>query len=364
MPASDNSDTKYRQVREAISEMIRSGRVLPDQRLPAERELARLHQVSYMTARRAVTEMVEAGLLERRGREGTFVRAYGAEKLTGTTLHLIYPDFDTPAIKTMLRLSLGECEKRGWETDIIRLNPNTERLALRALQERELALVLVEGPELQGALGEAMQRAQGHAVLIGNRLDGMGVPSVLADDAQAIRLAVGHLHRAGHQKIALVSDHPHHAIDRVQIAAWRSCLSGIEREIGHSVPQDLIVIGTPRHECVTQYAFESIKAYFESGGTATAIITPSDEIAVPALAACRATEKAVPDAVSLVNLGDSPLMSLAFPPITSIDIGLEAHIAQSMEFLDAAARDLANPFDCLRLIEPYLVERDSVTTPF
>ncbi|MBW3636485.1 MAG: LacI family transcriptional regulator [Armatimonadetes bacterium] len=364
MQASDSSEsTKYRQVREAISDSIRTGRILPDGRLPAERELARLHNVSYMTARRAVTEMVEAGLLERRGREGTFVRADGAGRLSTTTLHLIYPDFDTPAIKTMLRLSLGECEKRGWQTNVIRLNPNTERLALRALQDQELAMVLVEGPLLQTALGDAMQRAEGHAVLLGNRLDGVGVPSVLADDAQAVRLAVQRLHQAGHQKIALVSDHPRYAIDRVQIATWRSYLKTIERDVGHTLPQDLIVIGTPRRECVTQYSFEGVKAYFESGGAATALITLNDEIALAALSACRAAGKAVPEAVSLLNCGDSAMMALAHPSITCIDVHLETHIAQAMELLDAAAQDLANPFDCLRLIEPHLVERESVAAP-
>ncbi len=362
MQPSDSS-AKYRQVREAISDSIRSGQVGSDERLPAERELARLHGVSYMTARRAVVDMVEAGLLERRGREGTFVRPYGAKRLTTTTLNLIYPDFDTPAIKAMLRLSLGECEKRGWKTNIIRLNAGTELLALRALREGELAMVLVEGPELQGALGEALQKAQGRAVLIGNRLDGVGVPSVLADDAQAVRLAVNHLQHAGHEKIALLSDHPTHAIERVQIATWRACLKSIERQAGHQVPQDLIVIGTPRHECVTQYSFEGVKAYFESGGEATALITLYDEMALAALSAIRAVGKTAPESVSLLNLGDSAMMALAYPPVTCIDIHLESHILQGMELLDAAAQDLANPFDCLRLIEPHLLARESVAAP-
>ncbi|PQV64220.1 DNA-binding transcriptional regulator, LacI/PurR family [Abditibacterium utsteinense] len=353
---------KHRLVREAINHSIRSGEVRPGERLPAERELARLHGVSYMTARRAVTEMVEAGLLERRGREGTFVRAYGASRLSTTVVHLIYPDFDTPSIKAMLRFSLRECENRGWKTHIIRLNPSNERLAVRALQDGELAMVLVEGPELQGALGEAMQKADGRAVLIGNRLDGVGVPSVLADDAQAVRLAVRHLREKGHEKIALLSSHPRHAIDRVQIATWRSSLSAIEREVGHAVPQDLIVINTPRHESETEFTLEGVKAYFERGGKATALITPNDEMALATLAACRASEKNVPEAVSIVNSGDSPMMTVAHPTVTCIDVHLEAHIAQAMEFLDAAVQNLANPFDRLRLIEPHLIERESVAS--
>lgn len=359
-PSNSNEVAKHRQVRDAISESIRSGNLRPNDRLPAERELARLHNVSYMTARRAVSEMVEAGLLERRGREGTFVRAYGASRLTTTTVHLICPDFDTPAIKTFLRLSLRECEARGWKPHIIRLSPSNERLAVRALQDGELALVLVEGPELQAALGEAMQGANGRAVLIGNRLDGVGVPSVLADDAQAIRLAVRCLRDAGHEEIALVSSHPTHAIDRVQIATWRSCLGTIEKEMGHPVPQNLIVVDTPRHECETQFTYDAVKEYFDNGGTATALITLNDEMALAALAACRASHKPIPDEVSLVNSGDSSMMAVANPAVTCIDVHMDTHIAQAMEFLDAAVEERTNSLDRLRLIEPHLVVRESV----
>jgi len=169
--------SNYRQVREAIGDSIRSGEVGPEQRLPAERELARLHSVSYMTVRRAVTEMVE-----------TTCPRFGRRRVGDST-----------------------CD---WASASRRTRKN-----------------------------RAFER-----------------PSP-------------------------------YAIDRVQIAAWRSCLGGILRELGRTVPQDLIVIGTPRHECVTQYTFEGVKSYFEAGGSATALITPSDEMALPVLSACRALGK-------------------------------------------------------------------------
>lgn len=123
------------------------------------------------------------------------------------------------------------------------------------------------------------------------------------------------------------------------------------------------MIGTPRHECVTQHALESVKAYLESGGMATALVTLTDEMALAVLSACRACGKAVPESVSMVNSGDSAMMGLAYPPITCIDVHLEAHIAQAMGFLDAATKDMSNSFDYLRLIEPHFVERESVAAP-
>lgn len=357
MSASKSNDVaKHRVVRDAIADMIGSGKIKPDERLPAERALARTYGVSYMTARRAVTEMVEAGLLERRGREGTYVRAYGASRLSTTTLHIICPNFDNPDLKTLLQLCIRECVLRGWKYHMIRLSPSNERVAIRAIQEEGLALVLAINAELQGPLGEAMQKAQGRAVLVGNRLDSLRVPSVLADDAQAVRLAMRRFHEAGHTKIAFITDNPGREIDRVRIATWRGGLGAAQNNSN----DDLIVIDTPPHEDQISATFESVKAYFEKGGQATAFITLGDEMAVATLAACRAVGKSVPDEVSLINSGNTPLASVAYPAITCIDVHLDAHIERAMQFLDNALNGNLSAIDRLRLIEPHLIERDSV----
>ncbi len=343
-------------MREAVGDSIRDGEVRPGEQLPSERELARRFGVSYMTARRAISEMVEIGLLERRGREGTFVRSYGAAMLATRTLHLMCPDFDTADIKTFLRLAARAAELEGWKTNVIRLSPSNERAAARALEEGDLALVLAAGPELEGVLGAAMKAAVGRAVLIGNRLDDEGVPSVLADDSQAIRLAMSHLQNAGHSHIALVSDHPTHAVDRVQIGAWRATLAP-------DVPQDLIVVNTPRHESATEQTMERVKTYFEHGGKATALITLADEMALASMAAVRAMGRQVPQDVSLVNSGNSPLLGVAHPGVTSIDVHIAEHIEQGMKFLRHAIENDSDPFDYLRFVEPHMVERESVAPP-
>ena len=342
-------------MREAVGDSIRNGEVRPGERLPSERDLALKFGVSYMTARRAISEMVEVGLLERRGREGTFVRSYGAAMLATRTLHLMCPAFDTGDIKTFVRLGERAGELEGWKTHVIRLSPSNERAAIRVLEEGDLALVLAAGPELGGAFGKALQAAKGRAVLIGNRMDEEGVPSVLADDAQAIRLAMRHLQSAGHSHIALVSDHPSHAVDRVQIGAWRAALAP-------DAPQDLIVVDTPRHENVMEETRDRVQDYLQKGGKATALVTLSDEMAMAALAAVRALGRQVPDDVSLVNSGDSALLGMAHPAVTSIDVHIGEHIEQGMKFLRAAVEERSDPFDLLHFVEPNLVERESVAT--
>ena len=350
------SPTKHSQVRRAITQAIRDGEFQTGERLPAERDLALRYGVSYMTARRAVTEMVEADLLVRRPREGTFIPAHTLRRLTATMLHLVCPAFESSSISAFLRWGAQAAEARGWRTDVIRLHREQVRAAVRAIEHGDLAIVLPTGPELSGTLGEAMQKAQGRAVLLGNRLDSLGVPSVLADDAQGIRLAMNYLHQQGHREIALITDDPLHPIARVQIAAWRSFFEG-------RAPAEnrLIVVQTPRHDSQAQWTHRAVGDYLQADdGATTAFLCLIDDMALPVLTACRDAKREVPGQMSLICAGDSATMAFAHPPVTGIDVHIAQHVAQAMEILEAALIGQLPPSDRLRLVEPHLMLRASV----
>lgn len=68
-----NEEPIYRQIQNAIRRRIDSGQLKPGNPVPSERELARLHKVSLMTARHALSEMARDGIVERRHGAGTFV---------------------------------------------------------------------------------------------------------------------------------------------------------------------------------------------------------------------------------------------------------------------------------------------------
>lgn len=246
---SPSTRQKHEIVREYLTESLRSGEFEVGRRLPADKELAARLGVSYMTARKAVNELVEASFLERRIGDGTYVRAGTQQRLLTTTLNLICTAYEGATTKAFLQLGGVAAQKRGWRSHVIRIHTDHEQGALRALRNGELSLVLADEESLKGPLGKAMRGAKGRAVLLGWRLDENGVPSVLADDAQAVHLAVEHLQAAGHQGIALLCNHPQSPNERVQIVAWGQHLtnsSATEKE------RLLIVANTPRFECASR----------------------------------------------------------------------------------------------------------------
>ncbi len=63
----------YKKIQSAILERIEGGHLKPGDSVHSERELAKLHSVSLMTARHALTELEREGIVIRRRGAGTFV---------------------------------------------------------------------------------------------------------------------------------------------------------------------------------------------------------------------------------------------------------------------------------------------------
>jgi GntR family transcriptional regulator len=80
---------RYYQLKEIMREKIRNGEWLPGDLIPSERELGEQYGISRMTARQAITELVNEGLFYREQGKGTFVSRHKITqqliRLTGFT---------------------------------------------------------------------------------------------------------------------------------------------------------------------------------------------------------------------------------------------------------------------------------------
>src|SRR6516225_5723749 len=65
----------YQQIQKAIRHRIEAKELKPGDAVSSERELARIHGVSLMTARHALAGLEREGIVERRPGAGTFVAA-------------------------------------------------------------------------------------------------------------------------------------------------------------------------------------------------------------------------------------------------------------------------------------------------
>jgi GntR family transcriptional regulator len=68
-----SGEPAYRRIQSAIRHQIESGRLQTGDVVESERELAKSHKVSLMTARHALADLAREGIVERRHGAGTFV---------------------------------------------------------------------------------------------------------------------------------------------------------------------------------------------------------------------------------------------------------------------------------------------------
>src|SRR5215472_7045288 len=64
---------RYHQLKEILREKIRAGEWKPGDIIPSERELSENYGISRMTARQAITDLVNEGVFYREQGKGTFV---------------------------------------------------------------------------------------------------------------------------------------------------------------------------------------------------------------------------------------------------------------------------------------------------
>src|SRR5271165_4384719 len=80
---------RYHQLKEILRERVRRGDWKPGDLIPSERELSETYRISRMTARQAVTDLVNEGVFYREQGKGTFVTSHKITlqlmRLTGFT---------------------------------------------------------------------------------------------------------------------------------------------------------------------------------------------------------------------------------------------------------------------------------------
>src|SRR5437868_15324340 len=72
-PKSRNGLPAYQRIQSAIRKRIDAGQLRAGDAVASERDLAKIHQVSLMTARHALASLEREGVVERRRGIGTFV---------------------------------------------------------------------------------------------------------------------------------------------------------------------------------------------------------------------------------------------------------------------------------------------------
>ena len=163
-------------------------------------------------------------------------------------------------------------------------------------------------------------------VSIGDALEGASAGEVLFDNRAGVTLALEHLHKLGHRRVAVLTPTDASTPDRpadVHVSSEAKRL-GLEVSIVAS-PHGLTEAST-----VAQ-------AVMSRRPRPTAVFCFSDSIAYGAYAAANALGLRIPDDVSICGYDNHPLSSLLSPALTSVDWDTDGIVRDAVRLVLAAA---------------------------
>jgi GntR family transcriptional regulator of arabinose operon len=354
---------KQQQIRQWILDSIRTGQIVPGDKLPSESELCRKLDASRGSVRQAITQLIGQGWLQSRKGVGT----YCIMKDRRLTMDIGLICFQSGSY-IFPRIAHG-CDqvahRRGFH---LLLNQSgydlgKEMEILSRLRKRGIDGVLIEpifdgtGPSNVGAL-EEMEADGIPVVLLDNYFPGKGFSTIAMDDRAGGRLVASHLWEKGHRKIGIVYGNGYMP-KTVRMEGAAAFL----QEAGAGIREEwLIPCDTP---VSSGKAFAALDAFLARGSAGdgslpTALICTSDEEAVELYRAAEGHGLRIPHDLSVISFDNSSLAQVPGISLTSVD-----HPGQYMGELATGIllERILNPdvgSQTTSLMRPQLVERGSV----
>src|SRR5690606_32830280 len=208
----------YQQIYEQLLEDIRTGKYPPGSQLPTEKELAQAYGVSRITSKRALTELADAGLIERIRGRGSFVhaRAQSAERAApaqrSKRIGFIAQDVGHAFGMELLAGVERESGRLGFSL-LLRMTRGSQEAEMAAIEEllaqdvAGLIVFPVNGERYNPALLRLYLSGM-PVVLVDRYFRGLDIASVSSDNEAAAKEAVTYLIDSGHRAIAVLSPPP------------------------------------------------------------------------------------------------------------------------------------------------------------
>jgi DNA-binding LacI/PurR family transcriptional regulator len=180
-----------------------------------------------------------------------------------------------------------------------------------------------------------------------------GVTSVLLDHVHAAELALGHLYKLGHRKIAFMRGQPFSSDSDER---WKS-LAAIAERLGIEIKPELVV-SLDRDMSSPELGYPVVQQLLSSKQPFTAIVAFNDISAIGAIRALKDFNLRVPEDVSVIGFDDIKAAAFTLPRLTTINQPLEEIGRVATQSLLNRIHNTVPPRDEIK-VEPKLIIRES-----
>jgi LacI family transcriptional regulator len=304
------------------------------QRRPTLRDVAERAGVHSATASRALNpqtrHLVNRGTADRVERVAKALGytpnpvARSLKTAKSSSIGLILPDVTNPLFPPIVRGVedvLGEVGYNAWivntDNDATRETAAIESMRARHVEGFVFATARLNHPLLEQLSNDGVAMVQ-----VNRRVMDADIPSVTADDAAGVAMAIDHLVKLGHRRIAHLAGPQDLSTGVVRLRAYRQSLED------HQLDYDARRVAVC--ESWTEAAgYNAASNLLDSGADFTAVLAGNDLVALGCFDALAERRLSCPRDVSVVGFNDIPFMDKVHPSLTTVriphyDIGYDA----------------------------------------
>lgn len=346
----------HAQVRTALERLIEE-RFANGSRFFSESQLIEYLGVSQGTIRRALADLANRGLLEKRQARCTIVR-----KRTGLAgffnLAVFLPDYASPNVARFLGQLNGECLNRGVSMQPIYTHRG-ERL-LKAYDSlrfgpNEGGVVLLENSQrVTAELGAALGDKGYEYVVIDTIVRGDSHKFVGVSNDAIMEIGLKHLYDLGHRNIALLISEPE---EKESVQQRIRAFEFWSKQFTEPVKSRVVHTGMHLWEDAYSAAQNSMDEIMAAEDRPTAIFAVSDVGALGAIKRLQQSGYRIPDDVSVIGTDGLDLGNMVHPPLTTLSCPVE-------EMTQAVFRLLTekNVHPAQMTFRPSLIRRESTAS--
>jgi DNA-binding LacI/PurR family transcriptional regulator len=332
--------SKYNEVMSVIKQRIREGDYFVDS-IPGERRLAEETGVSYMTARRAVQQLLEDRVLIRQPSGSLEVHPDYTKRVNPAEVFLLYPAYPS-AYLTQLRVLVAEAAaRRGVSLRSAQFVHWDEQALVDVVAQAKGTFVIPSGPVIPPRL--LRHFTENKVVILDGDFTSDGLPSIRLFSDACIERVFNHLWKLGHRHIDCINTQNRNSeIDR-RIAIWERWL--VRRNCRGELHDDPAPVFTD--PTIVAYLLMS-RLVDERLSKATAFIGTTCPAAIGAIRACyeRGIQTGSDLSICAVNL--EPPAEFFCPSITGLNTpDLSDELGKCFEWFASS-----KPWRMPRLLEP------------
>lgn len=315
------------QIRKEIENYIKENN-FSDRPLPSEEILAKNFNVSRGTVRRAISDLVNQGLLYRIPGKGTFVnrKTLSIEKITIFSPWHLHKEPEI-AQNTYEDILLRELRKVAIENGytIILKNLDKEEIEFTEATKESGGIIILNPKRNEKEILKRVSKFSIPAVIIGANIESKEINYVASDNKGGIRQAIDYLISLGHKKLFFIGGSPE-SYDTYE---------RYEEFMDYSKRKKIKAYGII-FESNLDWQKETEKIIFDilkGKDLPDAFITGGITLSLYLIDAIKKANKNIPDDFSLIGFDDFPICTHLNPPLTTISQPIDLLAKRGFEIL-------------------------------